>query len=82
MLGLVFWEGYVVDSSQERADGSLLLSLSENPSYRLRCGRCDSDCVLIHERRRRRVRDRGRFDRRVWLDVPIRRLDGARAPSG
>jgi len=75
MLGVVFWEGYVVDSSQERADGSLLLRLSEAPSYRPRCGRCGSDCVLLHERRRRLVRDRDWLDRRVWLDVPIRRLD-------
>lgn len=75
MLDLVFWEGHVVDSSQERAEGSLSLSLSEDPSYRPRCGRCGSDCVLIHERRQRRVRDRDWFDRRVWLDVPIRRLD-------
>jgi len=58
MLGVVFWEGHVVDSSQERADGSLLLSLSEDPSHRPRCGRCGSDCVLLHERRRRLVRDR------------------------
>ncbi len=83
MLGLAFWEGYVVDSSQERADGSLLLSLSAAPSHPPRCGRCGSDCVLLHERRRRLVRDRDGFDRRVWLDVPICRLDccqcGARA---
>lgn len=83
MLGVVFWEGRLVDSCQERADGSLLLTLSEDPSHRRRCGRCGSDCVLLHERRRRRVRDRDWFDRRVWLDVPIRRLDcyqcGARA---
>ena len=83
MLGVVLWEGHVVDSSEERVDGSLLLSLSEDPSYRPRCGRCGSDCVLLHERRRRLVRDRDWFDRRVWLDVPIRRLDcyqcGARA---
>jgi transposase len=63
MLGLAFWEGHVVDSSQERADGSLLLSLSEDPAYRPRCGRCGSDCVLIHERRRRCVWDRDWFDR-------------------
>lgn len=83
MLGVVFWEGHVVDSSQEQGDGSLLLSLSEAPSHHRRCGRCGSDSVLLHERRRRRVRDRDWFDRRVWLDVPIRRLDcyqcGARA---
>ena len=83
MLGMVFWEGHVVNSSEEQADGTLLLALSEDPSHRPRCGRCGSDCVLVHERRRRRVRDRDWFDRRVWLDVPIRRLDcyqcGARA---
>lgn len=83
MLGVVFWEGHVVDSSQERADGSLLLYLSDDPSHRPRCGHCGSDCVLLHERRRRLVRDRDWFDRCVWLDVPIRRLDcyqcGARA---
>lgn len=75
MLDMVFWEGHVVDSCEERADGSLLLYLCEEPSYRPRCGRCGSDCVLLHERRRRVVRERDWFDRRVWLDVPIRRLD-------
>ena len=83
MLDLVFWEGQVVDSAQERANGSLLLSLSEDPSYRPRCGCCGSDCVTLHKRRRRLVRERDWFDRRVRLDVPIRRLDcyhcGARA---
>lgn len=31
--------------------------------------------MLLHERRWRRVRERDWFDRRVWLDVPIRRMD-------
>jgi hypothetical protein len=30
MLGMVFWEGHVVNSSEEQADGTLLLSLSED----------------------------------------------------
>ena len=83
MLNLAFWEGHVVDSCQEQADGSLLLSLSDDASYSPRCGRCGSVCVQTHERRRRSVRERDCFDRRVWLEVPIRRLDcyhcGARA---
>lgn len=75
MLALQFWEGHVVDSCTEQADGSLLIKLSESPDVPARCGRCREICVLLHERRRRRVRDRDCFDRRVWLDVPIRRMD-------
>lgn len=83
MLGMTFWEGYTVNFCEEQCDGSLLLSLSEAPDHPLRCSRCDSACVLVHERRRRHIRDRDWLDRRVWLDVPVRRLDcchcGARA---
>lgn len=32
-------------------------------------------CVLVHERRWRRIRERDWFDRRVWLNVPVRRTD-------
>ena len=72
---LTFWEGHLVDSVIERADGSLLLKLTEDPEIPARCGCCREECVLIHERRRRLVRERDWFDRRVWLDVPIRRMD-------
>ncbi len=75
MLGLTFWEGHIVDSFSARADGSLILKLAENPETPARCGCCRQECVLIHERRRRLVRERDWFDRRVWLDVPIRRMD-------
>ena len=75
MLGLTFWEGHIVDSFNERPDGSLVLKLTENPETPARCGCCRRECVLIHERRRRLVRERDWFDRRVWLDVPIRRMD-------
>ncbi len=75
MLGQTFWEGHVVDSLIERADGSLLLKLTEDPEMPARCGGCRQECVLIHERQRRFVRERDGFDRRVWLDVPIRRMD-------
>lgn len=75
MLALQFWEGHVVDSCCEEADGSLLISLSEAPEILARCGSCQAPCVLVHERNRRRIRERDWFDRRVWLDVPIRRMD-------
>ena len=77
MLGLTFWEGHLVESFSEQADGSLVLQLTEDPDTLARCGCCGEPCVLIHERRRRRVRERDWFDRRVWLDVPIRRMDSA-----
>ena len=75
MLGLTFWEGHLVESYSEQPDGSLILKLTEDPDTPARCGGCGEPCVLIHERRRRRVRERDWFDRRVWLDVPIRRMD-------
>jgi hypothetical protein len=70
MLGLTFWEGYVVDSCSEAPDHSLLIRLIEAPQGEARCSRCHQVCVLVHERRRRKVRDRDLFDRRVVLDVP------------
>ena len=75
MLALQFWEGHVVDSCSEQSDGSLLIRLTESPDAPARCGVCQGACVLVHERRRRRVRERDCLDRRVWLDVPIRRMD-------
>lgn len=75
MLALPFWEGHVVDSCGEQADGSLLIKLSESPEIPARCGACQEPCVLVHERSLRRVRERDCFDRRVWLEVPIRRMD-------
>ena len=75
MLALQFWEGHVVDWCREEADGSLLISLAEAPEIPACCGACQAACVLVHERNRRRIRERDWFDRRVWLDVPIRRMD-------
>lgn len=74
MSSLPFWEGHFVDSVVEQADGSLLVILNESGGDAL-CGCCRQPCTLLHERRRRKVRDRDILDRRVWVDVPIRRLD-------
>lgn len=75
MSSLPFWEGHVVDSVVERDDGSLLIVLIACPTAEALCGCCRQPCALVHERRWREVRDRDILDRRVWLKVPIRRLD-------
>ncbi|MFD0876698.1 helix-turn-helix domain-containing protein, partial [Massilia pinisoli] len=75
MSSLPFWEGHIVDAVQEQEDGSLLIVLETCPVSDALCGSCRQPCVLVHERRRRRVRDRDILDRRVWLDVPVRRLN-------
>lgn len=75
MSSLPFWEGHVVDSVVERDDGSLLIILIACPTAEALCGCCRQPCALVHERRWREVRDRDILDRRVWLKVPIRRLD-------
>jgi len=74
MSALSSWEGFRVDSCVEREDSSLLITLRETASSAV-CGACQQPCSLVHERRRRLVRDRDCFDRKVWLDVPIRRMD-------
>ena len=80
---LVLWEGRVLRTCHEQADGSLVLELSEDFAHEPLCSRCGGASVLVHERYRRQARDRDLLDRRVWLDVPIRRLEcltcGARA---
>jgi transposase len=75
MSSLQFWEGHVVDSVVELDDGSLLITLESAPDADAVCGRCRQCCALVHERRWRRVRDRDILDKRVWLKVPVRRLD-------
>jgi transposase len=83
MLSVAFWEGHVVQSCRDQADGSLLIELDEDPTREALCGACGEPCALVHERSWRRVRERDWFDRRVWLRVPVRRMDchhcGARA---
>jgi len=69
-----FWEGFLVDDCADQADGSLLIRLTADPSREALCGRCGLECVLVHERRARRVRERDLLDRRVWLEVPLRRM--------
>ena len=83
MSSVAFWEGHVVESCREQADGSLLIELDADPTREARCVARGEPCALVHERSWRQVRERDWFDRRVWLRVPVRRMDchhcGARA---
>lgn len=74
MSDMAFWEGHVVQSVHEQADGSLLINLSEEP-HKTAC--CDQygQPACFHERRWRRVRERDWFDRRVWLNVQVLRMN-------
>ena len=74
MSSLTFWEGHVVQSCHDQADGSLLIELATDPAREAICGACGEPCALVHERSWRRVRERDWFDRRVWLRVPVRRM--------
>ena len=80
---LAFWEGHMVRAYREQADGSLLIELTADPNVSPLCGQCGQPCALVHERNWRQIRERDWFDRRVWLRVPVRRMDchhcGARA---
>ena len=75
MLSVAFWEGHVVQSCREQADGSLLIELGEDSKREAICGACGEPCALVHERSWREVRERDWLDRRVWLRVPVRRMD-------
>lgn len=75
IAALPFWEGHQVHACTEQADGSLLVTLVERPDVPAACGACGESCVLVHDRRRRLVRDRDCLDRRLWIEVPVRRMD-------
>lgn len=74
LLGAV-WKGFHVTHTEEISDSHLLLILEPDPSLSPRCSRCGQPCGLIHERTVRRVRDRDLLDKRVTLEVPLRRVD-------
>jgi len=70
-----FWTGFCLSSSQQTSASELLLRLTPDPAIAPRCGRCQKACGLIHDVTIRRVRERDLFDQRVWLEVPLRRVD-------
>ena len=70
-----FWIGFRLIETQELSATQLLFRLEADPHIDPRCGRCQAPCGLIHDRRTRRVRERDLFDRQVWLEVPLRRVE-------
>ena len=70
----LFWEGFEPGGWSERPDGTLVLTLSACPRTPPRCGGCRRPVSLVHAHGRRWIRERDLIDRRLWLDVPVRRL--------
>lgn len=70
-----FWIGFRLIDTQALSETDLLLRLEADPHVDPRCGRCQRPCGLIHDRSLRRVRERHLFDRQVWLEVPLRRVE-------
>lgn len=70
----LFWEGFELDGYDVKPDQSLLIQLRPHPNYVPTCSGCSEPCPQIHDCRIRRVRERDLFDKKVWLNVPVRRL--------
>ncbi len=70
-----FWAGFCLIETQRLSPTHMLLRLEADPQADPLCGRCMAPCGLIHERSMRRVRERDLFDQRVWLEVPVRRVE-------
>lgn len=72
---LLHWPGYDVVACRSPANNSLLIKLEPQASSIPKCGRCGQLSPLIHEHRIRLVRDRDLLDKRVQLQIPVRRVD-------
>jgi transposase len=80
-LLVLFWEGFELDSYESPDADTLLIRLEPDRSRPARCSSCGQPTFLIHDIRRRRVRERDLFHCRVWLEIPIRRaLPRLRSP--
>ncbi|HBO1124593.1 TPA: ISL3 family transposase, partial [Pseudomonas aeruginosa] len=70
-----FWPGYDVVACSHSAEPTLTISLQPKACELPRCGRCLQASPLVHDRRIRFIRDRDLFDKRVQLQLPVRRVD-------
>ncbi|KAF0093312.1 MAG: transposase for insertion sequence element [Puniceicoccaceae bacterium 5H] len=68
----LFWEGYKIDSWQELGEGALRIRLVATGDGA--CGGCGALAPQVHETQWRRVRDLDLLDRRLWLELPVRRV--------
>jgi transposase len=69
----LFWEGFQLTGYRMLGDQQLLIILESSGSPR--CSGCNTVVSSVHDTHRRRVRERDLFDHRVWLDVPVRRVN-------
>ena len=68
------WEGFLPAASYPLGRHHCVIELQPDPSYLPQCSRCGHSCTRVHDTQRRRVRDANLFEYRVWLDVPVRRV--------
>jgi hypothetical protein len=64
-----------MEACEEPAEGTLQITLKADPTSTPSCGGCGRPSPLIHDWQWRRVRDRDLLDRRLWLRIPLRRVD-------
>lgn len=74
----LFWEGFELHDFDELPEDGLLLRLRARADQLPRCRGCGRASRRIHETTRRRIRERDLLGRRVWLEVPVRRVCCAR----
>lgn len=70
-----FWPGYTVTAHTVSDNQRILFTLEPRADLLPCCRRCLQPTPLIHDQRIRRVRERDLFDRQVWLQLPVRRVD-------
>lgn len=70
----LFWEGFVFDDLFASDDSHVVIGLRADPLVAPCCSGCGQRTLAVHDVATRRVRERNLFDRKVWLNVPIRRV--------
>jgi len=70
----LFWEGFELAGYRQRGDGTLVLRLESCAHTPPCCSGCAQRTIDVHDVSLRRVRERDLFDRRVYLEVPVRRV--------
>ncbi len=69
------WKGFRIARIEEPSESEYRIVLEPDPALMPRCSRCGQRCALVHDHRIRRIRDRDLLDRRITLELPIRRVD-------
>jgi len=70
----LFWKGFAVERHEELACGGLLIVLTPKGEDPPACGRCGQHTFSVHDVTPRRIRERDLIGRRLWLQVPVRRV--------